>query len=228
MPGRLSIQSRTLANVRLQLRTGKTRGSNPRPLSSEEVCALEARRDELQTEMANRQRQRILSRVNTHVTQEAERTREVIITELQPITALVAGSEADSREERIKARNNQIALLQAANREDREAMRKERVATREASARAKANARSEKRRRISSATGSTHAPSTPTHWSGSDVSPSDEDDEEQEHITANRTEAAVNMSAAEQRAELEEYLNRGVQAKVDRLMADIDARRGRK
>ena len=177
--------------------------------------------------MANRQRQRILSRVNTHVTQESERTREVIITELQPITALVAGGEADSREERIKARNNQIALLQAANREDREAMRKERVATREASARAKAKARTEKRRRTSSATGSTHAPSTPTHWSGSDLVPSDED-EEQEQNTANKTEAAVNMSAAEQRAELEEYLNIGVQAKVDRLMADIDARRGRK
>ena len=226
MPGRLSIQSRTLANVRLQLRTGKTRGNNPRPLSAEEVCALEARRDELQTEMANRQRQRILSRVNIHTSQEAERTRKVIITELQPITALVVGSEADSKEERIKARNNQIALLQAANREDREAIRKERVATREASARAKANARSEKRRRIGSATESTHAPSTPTHWSGSDLVPSDE--EEQEQNTANKTEAAVNMSAAEKRAELEEYLNIGVQAKVDQLMADIDARHGRK
>ena len=66
MPGRASIQSRTLANVRLQLRTGKTRGSNPRPLSLEEVRALEARRDQLQTEMANRQRQRIVSRVNAH------------------------------------------------------------------------------------------------------------------------------------------------------------------
>ena len=204
MPGRASIQSRTLAHVRLQLRTGKTRGSNPRPLSSEEVRALEARRDQLQTEMANRQRQRIVSRVNTHLSQEAERTREVIITELQPLTALVAGSEADSREERIKARNNQIALLQAANREDREAMRKERVATREASAKAKA--KTEKRRRTSSASGSTRAPSTPAHWYGSDGSPSDEDDEEQEHNTATRTEAAVNMATAEQRAELEEWL----------------------
>ena len=227
MPGRLSIQSRTLANVRLQLRTGKTRGNNPRSLSAEEVCALEARRDELQTEMANRQRQRILSRVNIHTSQAVERTRDVIIAELQPITALVVGREADSKEERIKSRSNQIALLQAANREDREAIRKERVATKEASAKAKANARSEKRRRIGSATESTHAPSTPTHWSGSDLVFSDED-EEQEQNTANKTEAAVNMSAAEKRAELEEYLNIGVQAKVDQLMADIDARHGRK
>ena len=226
MPGRLSIQSRTLANVRLQLKTGKTRGSNPRPLLPEEISALEARRDDLQAEMANRQRQRILSRVNIHTSQAVERTRDVIIAELQPLTSLVKGDITDSREERIKSRSNQIALLQAANREDQEAIRKERVATREASARAKANARSEKRRRIGSATESTHAPSTPTHWSGSDLVFSDE--EEQEQNTANKTEAAVNMSVAEKRAELEVYLNIGVQAKVDQLMADIDARHGRK
>ena len=59
--------------------------------------------------------------------------------------------------------------------------------------------------------------------------PSDEDDEEQEHDTPTLTEAAVNLSEAERRAErraeLQEY---SVQAKVDRLMADIDARRGGK
>ena len=141
MPGRHSVQSRALANVRLQLRTGKTRGPNPRPLSTEEVRALEARRDDLQAEMASRQRQRILSRINAHTTQEAEQTREAIIAELQPLTSLVNGDGADSREERIKARNNQIALLVAANREDREAIRKERVAAREAKAKAKAVAR---------------------------------------------------------------------------------------
>ena len=91
--------------------------------------------------MANRQRQRILSRANIHTIQEAEQTRNAIIAELQPLTSLVSGGSADSREERIKARNNQIALLQAANREDREAIRKERVATREANAVAKAAAK---------------------------------------------------------------------------------------
>ena len=88
MPGPISKQSRDLANVRLQLKSGKTRGSNPRPLSSEEVHALEARRDHLQTEMANGRRQRIASRVNAHTTQEAEQTREAILTELQPLTSL--------------------------------------------------------------------------------------------------------------------------------------------
>ena len=63
MPGRPSKQSRALAHVRLQLRTGKTRGSNPRLLSSEEVHALEARRYWLQAEMADRQRQRLAERL---------------------------------------------------------------------------------------------------------------------------------------------------------------------
>ena len=215
MPGRPSIQSRALAHVRLQLKTGKTRGTNPRPLTSEEVCALEARRDELQAEMATRQRQRILSRVNNHTSQEAERTREVIVTELQPITVLVAGSDADSREERIKARNNQIALLQAANREDREAIRKERMATREANARAKAH--TDKRRRTNSATGSTRSSSTADHWDGSECPPTDEEPD------------AANLSVGERqamrRAELQEC---SVLAKVDQLMADIDARRDSK
>ena len=58
MPGPISKQSRDLANVRLQLKSGKTRGSNPRPLSPEEVCALEARRDQLHSEMAGRRRRR--------------------------------------------------------------------------------------------------------------------------------------------------------------------------
>ena len=48
--------SRRLANVRVQLKTGRTRGPNPRCLSPEEVEALEARRDQLQAEMADRQR----------------------------------------------------------------------------------------------------------------------------------------------------------------------------
>ena len=77
MPGPISKQSRDLANVRLQLKSGKTRGSNPRPLSPEEVCALEARRDQLHSEMAGRRCRRLLlllsrgrERVNNITTKE--------------------------------------------------------------------------------------------------------------------------------------------------------------
>ena len=58
--------------------------------------------------------------------------------------------------------------------------------------------------------------------------PSAEVDEEQEHDPTTRTEAAVDMSPADQRAELEEYLNRSVCEKVNRMMAEMDARRARK
>ena len=208
MSGRHSLQSRALAHVRLQLKTGKTRGPNPRLLLPEEVSALEARREVLQTEMASPQRQRILNRMKVHTSQEAERTREVIVAELQPLTSLVNGDSADSLEERIKARSNQIALLQAANREDREALRKKRVANREANAVAKAAARSEKRRRTSMASGSTRAPSTPDHLDGSDITHSDEEPE-------------AGSLTAEERDCL-------VLAKVDQLMAAIDARSSRK
>ena len=96
--------SRRLANVRVQLKTGRTRGPNPRCLSPEEVEELETRRDQLQAEMVEGRRQHIVSRVNAHTTQEAEQTREAIVAELHPLTSMVNGDGADSREERIKAR----------------------------------------------------------------------------------------------------------------------------
>ena len=205
MPGVASKQSRELANVRLQLKSGKTRGTNPRPLTPDELRALEARREQLVSTVGARRLLKVVGRVNTHASQEAEQTRNAIIAELRPLTSLVGGDSADSREERIKARNNQIALLQAANREDREAIRKDRVAAREANAVAKAAARSEKRRRTSSASGSTRAPSTPDQFDFDDTLSDDEPE------------------AGSPESKEQDCL---VLAKVDQLMAAIDARRG--
>ena len=205
MPGVASKQSRELANVRLQLKSGKTRGTNPRPLTPDELRALEVRREQLVSTVGARRLLTVVGRVNAHTSQEAEQTRDTIIAELRPLTSLVGGDCADSREERIKARNNQIALLQAANREDREAIRKDRVAAREANAVAKAAARSEKRRRTSSASGSTRAPSTPDQLGFDDTLSDDEPD-------AGRPESTEQDCL--------------VLAKVDQLMAAIDARRG--
>ena len=205
MPGVASKQSRELANVRLQLKSGKTRGTNPRPLTPDELRALEARREQLVSTVGARRLLKVVGRVNTHASQEAEQTRNAIIAELRPLTSLVGGDSADSREERIKARNNQIALLQAANREDREAIRKDRVAAREANAVAKAAARSEKRRRTSLSSGSTRAPSTPDQLGFDDTLSDDEPD-------AGRPESTEQDCL--------------VLAKVDQLMAAIDARRG--
>ena len=205
MPGVASKQSRELANVRLQLKSGKTRGTNPRPLTPDELRALEVRREQVVSTVGARRLLTVVGRVNAHTSQEAEQTRDTIIAELRPLTSLVGGDCADSREERIKARNNQIALLQAANREDREAIRKDRVAAREANAVAKAAARSEKRRRTSSGSGSTRAPSTPDQVGFDDTLSDDEPD-------------AESPESKEQ-----DCL---VLAKVDQLMAAIDARRG--
>ena len=129
MPGPHSKTSRALANVRLQLRTGKTRGPNPRPLSADEIQALELKRAELLEQMAEARHQRSVNRINDHTTRQAdltraavkaegEKTRGAVTAQLQPLTRLIDG-ENGTIDERIKARQNQISLLHAANRQDR-------------------------------------------------------------------------------------------------------------
>ena len=63
--GPVTPQQRQLANIRLELRSGKTRGVNPRVLTPEEVRARELRRDDLIS--------RMVGRVNAHTTAEADR-----------------------------------------------------------------------------------------------------------------------------------------------------------
>ena len=69
MPGVVSKQSRELANVRLQLKSGKNRGTNPRRLTPEDVRALEARREQLASTVGARRLLRVVGRVNAHTTQ---------------------------------------------------------------------------------------------------------------------------------------------------------------
>ena len=66
-----SKTSRALADVRLQLKTRKTRGRNPRPLLSDEVQALELKRVQLQEEMAMARHERSAVRINNCTTREA-------------------------------------------------------------------------------------------------------------------------------------------------------------
>jgi len=70
MVGKNSAESRELANIRLQLRTGTTRGAKtPRVYNPDEIIALEQRRDKLVAQMANR----VAGRVNSHTTHEITR-----------------------------------------------------------------------------------------------------------------------------------------------------------
>ena len=132
MPDAHSKQSRALANVRLQLRTGNTRGKNPRKLDADEIHILEKKAAQLQEEMAEAQHQRTVARTNSHTTREAESTRAAVHNEgqltrqaFQPIAALVTGEDGDV-DDRIRVKRNQIALLRAGVREDLAAKKRER------------------------------------------------------------------------------------------------------
>ena len=82
MPNALhSEASRALANVRLQLKSGKTRGATPRDLTPAEIQALEERRDQLEADLIEARRKRVADRVNAHTTKEAEQTRVVVSAE---------------------------------------------------------------------------------------------------------------------------------------------------
>ena len=145
MPDAHSKESRALANVRLQLRTCTTRGKNPRGLTPDEVLALEEKAASLQAEIAEARHQRSVARVLAHTTQEAQQTRAAVQAEgeqtrgavsaqLRPLAQLIDG-EGGTIDERIKARQNQISLLQAANREDRVQRRQQREEAKEADVR---------------------------------------------------------------------------------------------
>ena len=71
MPGPTSKTSRALADVRLQLKAGKTRKG--RPLGDAEREALERKRDRLVAEMRAAREARLLNSINGHTTKEANR-----------------------------------------------------------------------------------------------------------------------------------------------------------
>ena len=59
MPGVPSRMSRAIARVREQLKSGKTRGVNPRKLNANEFLALEQLADRLREKMSDARRQRL-------------------------------------------------------------------------------------------------------------------------------------------------------------------------
>ena len=64
---------RDLSNVAVQLRSGQTRGANPRKLTDDEVEDLRRRHDCLRAHMSEARKQRIVARVNAHTTEQSER-----------------------------------------------------------------------------------------------------------------------------------------------------------
>jgi len=234
-----SKASRALADIRLQLKTGKTRSA--RKLSPEEVLSLEARRDQLQAEMLEARRQRLAARVNAHTTAEADQTRtevreegqqtrEEIRGQLEPLTALVAGADDEDRAARIKTRSNQIGLLQAANRKDRDAARKEREEAKEGRLQARVtadrSARGSRKRKESvvDSQASTCAPSSPARSCASSASSSslaaaaDHSDDKQVEDKVDQL-----MAEMEQKKSLDQRVNN----EVDQYMAALELKRSK-
>ena len=222
---RNSKQSTDLANVQRQLRSGHTRGKNPRPLTDDEVEALEQKRAKLQAEIAEAQHQRSVARINSHTTQEAEQTRAAVKAEgeqtrraLQPITALVVG-EGDAVDDRIRIKRNQIALLRAGVREDLAAKKRERERATEGRAEAaaarKAGARG-KRPRIAddqATLSSVDDPVEPDQPEEEDLSEPAESDVEEQAMSAQAEASCPKVPAPEEESkqpvEVEEDMQPG-------------------
>ena len=70
--------SKNLGNIRTQLKSGKTRGANPRDLDPNEVEALEQQRDNLIVQMNAKARERSVARIISHTTEESNRVIEAV------------------------------------------------------------------------------------------------------------------------------------------------------
>ena len=78
-PAFTSKASRDLGNVVQQLRTGKTRGSNPRDLEPAEIADLRTRESVLRAQVKEAVRARVVNRVNAHTSEVAERVVERVV-----------------------------------------------------------------------------------------------------------------------------------------------------
>ena len=89
--GKNSALTNELANVTRQLKSGKTRGSNPRDLDAEEISALEEKRDALKSKMRKLATERNIARINEHTSACADR---VILEMSNTISTATERSEA--------------------------------------------------------------------------------------------------------------------------------------
>ena len=109
-----------LGDVRRRLKSGKTLGRTPRPLTAEEIEALEKKRDDLLAQIREAAKERGIARIARHTTAEADRVvqamqRDGAETREALQTSLVAGGESECVDERINARRNQIGSSELAS-----------------------------------------------------------------------------------------------------------------
>ena len=91
MPGPTSKASLDLAQVRFQIKSGKTRKG--RTLEPEEIAALEEKRDRMVAEMRAERQKKFIGRITDHTTSEADR----VIREVPQAVQQCIAEELDKR-----------------------------------------------------------------------------------------------------------------------------------
>ena len=127
--------SKELGNIMAQLKSGKTRGSNPRDLEPEDIEALEQKRDTLKAEIKQKAKERAIAKINAHATTETDRVIGAVQKTAAPANAYFeaiggAGSSVDLRLqgkaplERAREQERQAKCMQT---EERRAAAKEKA-----------------------------------------------------------------------------------------------------
>ena len=117
--GQTSKLSRDLANIRQQLKSGKTRGANSRDLDPEENAALERKRDALMAQMNLQAKERVVNRINAHTTTAVDAAADRIIENQQPtnqrveaIAAIIVDGKVPPRAEEQSAQERLAQIRQ--------------------------------------------------------------------------------------------------------------------
>ena len=101
--------SRDLSNFAIQLRTGQTRGANPRKLTDDEIEDLRRCHDGVRAQMSEVRKQRILARVNAHTTVESDRVIAASASHSGGVIAAISAAVTAAKSEILGARSNASA-----------------------------------------------------------------------------------------------------------------------
>ena len=101
--------SRDLSNFAIQLRTGQTRGANPRKLTDDEIEDLRRCHDGVRAQMSEVRKQRILARVNAHTTAESDRVIAASASHSGGVIAAISAAVTAAKSEILGARSNASA-----------------------------------------------------------------------------------------------------------------------
>ncbi len=132
-----STLSKDLGHIRAQIKSGQTRGNNPRDLGPDEIDALEQKAAALQAEMQKRAKERLVNRINSHTASEATRVIDVVSAEISNATAASdqyfrdVGGEGSVADLRARAAALNKRATEQAKEERKQKAEKEKTAAKE-------------------------------------------------------------------------------------------------